>query len=244
MPALRGLDDKFQRVMQDFLGQDTGVKDEYLARLWRNDLVEALLKATNHRRILNIGVDRDLDSEAWENILAERNRLKDWHQSGDVKEMCFSSLAEPYDVFIEFVPDDPPGLLKKWGSDLTEVVVLLLGTRDFAPEKGAYGKIGGLSNPVKISRKSPGERENDEVNDEDTAVVAILPACELPSELVEAFVEDTEYPRFTTFLVLKELRLGKGKYERLGCFDVWSRNDIGVAKALFSSSAKETVTII
>ncbi|EXF73137.1 hypothetical protein CFIO01_11752 [Colletotrichum fioriniae PJ7] len=180
MPALRGLVEKFQRII-------------------------------------------DVDSEAWENILAERNRLEDWHQYGDVKEMCFMSLAEPYGVFIEFAPDDPPGLLQKWGSDLIEIVALLLGTRDFAPEKGAYGTIGGLSNPVKMSRKSPDERENDEVSDEDTAVVAIPPACELPSELVEAFVEDTEYPRFTTFL---------------------SRNDIGVAKALISSSAKETVTII
>ncbi|KAK1689550.1 heterokaryon incompatibility protein-domain-containing protein, partial [Colletotrichum godetiae] len=42
MPALRGLVEKFQRVMQDVFGEDTDVKDEYLAGLWKNDLVEGL----------------------------------------------------------------------------------------------------------------------------------------------------------------------------------------------------------
>ncbi|KAK1622322.1 hypothetical protein BDP81DRAFT_411511 [Colletotrichum phormii] len=95
MPALRGLIEKFQRVMQDVVGEDTDGKDEYLAGLWQNYLVEGLawkpptpgdlegfLKATKHRRILNIGVDRNEDSEAWDKILAERNLLEDWHQSG------------------------------------------------------------------------------------------------------------------------------------------------------------------
>ncbi|KXH53662.1 heterokaryon incompatibility protein [Colletotrichum simmondsii] len=300
MPALRGLVDEVQRAMADLVGTNDNVKDEYLAGLWRNDLLEGLawkpltpgdlagfLKATNHRRILIIGVNRVANSEAWEKILAERNRLDDWHQSnrykptpvnaneptsqvsssfltldghlvcglrlrimqaiyegGEVKEMCFLSLAETYAVFIEFAPDDRPGLLQTWGSDLTQVVVSLSGTRDFAPEKGGYETIGGLSNPVRMSWKVPGEKENDEVSYENAALIDIPPARDLPSELVEAFVEDVKRPRFTTFMVLKESKLEKGKYERLGCFDVWGRNDVCVATALFNSSLKGIVTII
>ncbi|KAK1517980.1 uncharacterized protein CCOS01_12237 [Colletotrichum costaricense] len=123
------------------------------------------------------------------------------YEGGDVKEMCFLRLAETYDIFIEFAPDDPPSLLQRWGSDLTEVLVLLLGTRDFALEKGGLWD----------------------------GVAASSPACDLPSELVEAFVEDAEYPRFTRFSILKESKKEKCKYKRLGRFDVWGRNDIGVA---------------
>ncbi|KAK1716825.1 heterokaryon incompatibility protein-domain-containing protein [Colletotrichum acutatum] len=293
MPALRGLVEKFQRVMQDLVGKDTDIKDEYLAGLWRNDLVEGLawkpptpgdlegfLKATNHRRILNIGVDRDVDSEAWEKILAHRNRLEDWHQSGGYVAPTWSwahlrgpmsyLYCRPLTPFIPYVnvveanvvpvnANEPTGQVSSGFVTLEgrlvhglrlsitqgiEVVVLLLGTRNFVPEKGGYGTVGGLSNPVKMSWNMPAERGIAEASEEDTGVAAGSPACELPGELVEAFVEDTEYPRFTTFLVLKESDLEKGKYERLGCFDVWGRNDVGVAKALFSSSVNETVTII
>ncbi|KXH62870.1 heterokaryon incompatibility protein [Colletotrichum salicis] len=311
MPALRGLVEKFQRVMQGVVGEDTNGKDEYLAGLWQNDLIEGLawkpptpgdleafLKATNHRRILNIDWHQSggyvAPTWSWAHLRGPISYLYcrlstpfipfaeiveadvvpvnaneptgqvssgfvtlDGHlvrglqldiiygiyDGGDVKDSSFLSLAEPYDVFIEFVPDDPHGLVQAWGSNLSEVVVLLLGTRDFSPEEGGFGAIVGLSKPVKMSWKRPDDGENAEANDEDTAVAAIPPACELPSDL-EAFVEDTEYPRFTTFLVPKESKLEKGKYERLGCFDVWGSNDVGVAKALFSSSVKERITVI
>ncbi|UQC86270.1 uncharacterized protein CLUP02_11770 [Colletotrichum lupini] len=45
------------------------------------------------------------------------------YEGGDVKEMCFLRLAETYDIFIEFAPDDPPSLPQRWGSDLTEVLM-------------------------------------------------------------------------------------------------------------------------
>ncbi|KAK1485547.1 hypothetical protein CTAM01_12497 [Colletotrichum tamarilloi] len=128
------------------------------------------------------------------------------YEGDDVKEMCFLRLAETYDILIEFAPDDPPSLLK-----------------------GAYGTVDGLSNLVKMSWKISGERGIAEVSEEDTGVAASSPACDLPSELVEAFVEDAEYPRFTRFSILKESKKEKCKYKRLGRFDVWGRNDIGVA---------------
>ncbi|KAI3545237.1 hypothetical protein CSPX01_05187 [Colletotrichum filicis] len=122
------------------------------------------------------------------------------YEGGDVKEMCFLRLAETYDIFIKFAPDDPPSLLQRWGSDLTE-----------------------------MSWKISGERGLAEVSEEDTGSAASSPACDLPSELVEAFVEDAEYPRFTRFSILKESKKEKCKYKRLGRFDVWGRIDIGVA---------------
>ncbi|KAI3559275.1 hypothetical protein CABS01_02332 [Colletotrichum abscissum] len=131
------------------------------------------------------------------------------YEGGDVKEMCFLRFAETYDIFIEFAPDNPPRILL-W-------------------RKGAYGTVDGLSNLVKMSWKISGERGIAEVSEEDTGVAASSPACDLPSELIEAFVEDAEYPRFTRFSILKESKKEKCKYTRLGRFDVWGRSDIGVA---------------
>ncbi|KAK2751520.1 heterokaryon incompatibility protein [Colletotrichum kahawae] len=73
---------------------DTG-PDEYLAGLWRRDLVaqlawkppspsdlEDFMKATNRRNVENIGDTNTEDMAAWMAVLKERNKQGDWHESG------------------------------------------------------------------------------------------------------------------------------------------------------------------
>lgn len=341
MPALRGLVEKFRLIMAKVVGEDAAKDDEYLAGLWRGDLVaelawkppsesdlQAFLKATNQRRILNMGEVNREDMKAWNEVLKERNKLEDWHRSsgyvaptwswahlrgpmsyltcyprtpfiayadvvearvvpvnpkeptgqvlsgfitlqgymvrglqctvaqgiytdGSVADLCYLTLPEPHDIFIEFVPDDPRGISEKWGSMVTDVVVLLLGTKDFTPPQGGRGVVIGVCPPKKLSKRKLEESEDAKEEavsvkaiTEDAAEDAAEVAASLPSELDEVFHGNAEYARFSTYLVLSESNEEKGRYERLGCFEVWGSDDTEVLKTLFCSSVKEQITIV
>ncbi|KAF6808044.1 heterokaryon incompatibility protein [Colletotrichum sojae] len=91
MPPLRGLVERFQLLMDQAPGRHLSQRDEYLAGLWRGDLVAELAwkppseddiaafrKATNRPKMDDMPSIETFD---WMRIIHERNDRENWHQS-------------------------------------------------------------------------------------------------------------------------------------------------------------------
>ncbi|KAF5514704.1 hypothetical protein CGCF413_v000186 [Colletotrichum fructicola] len=60
----------------------------------------------------------------------------------------------------------------------------------------------------------------------------------------DTLTEYLDIARWSSYLVLVESLEEKGKYERIGCFDVWGREDTEVLRSLFAKSEAGQITII
>ncbi|KAF4876314.1 hypothetical protein CGCSCA1_v004358 [Colletotrichum siamense] len=163
------------------------------------------------------------------------------YEDGTVQHICFLSLEKhDYRWSIEFEPDGVSGLTRRRGCNLTDVVVLLLGTKDIKLGEGEEGVVIGVSKPVEISR-----RKQDATADLLEAGVQNLDiARSIPHELSDLFRTDLDFARWSSYLVLVESLEEKGKYERIGCFDVWGREETEVLGSLFAESKTGQITII
>ncbi|CAM1507479.1 Fc.00g071200.m01.CDS01 [Cosmosporella sp. VM-42] len=149
-----------------------------------------------------------------------------------VNDLSILSYSEQ-EFWIEFQPDDVQSIVRERGSDPRGLVLMLLGTKDWIPDKGAI--VSGVSPPCRIERKAATS------SDGSSETEAVPPS--LPNELVEAFQQDPRLVRWSSYLVLAESKTDSGKYERLGCFDVWGGQELVMAD-LFVHSFKGDVTII
>ena len=356
MLALCGLVERFQLLVGEVTGQTPPQDDDYLAGLWRGDLVaqlawklpsesdlNAFRRATN-RRFVPTKVDETVpeDMLRWMEVIRERDKREDWHESGGyvaptwswahirgpfsylfvfprtpfisyvdvieaktvpvnpnevtrkvssgfitmqahmvrglrfdmttvvytggaVDNMCWLSYDSGHHrVSIHFKPDDYSGLSRKWGSSIENVVVLLLGTKDFAPPpKGGKAIAIGVCPPMPMKAVER-EKDNDDgagqkkiedidalqkKDDDSDALQGQLEklnfeSSSLPQELTEAYRTDIEQARWSTYLVLAESREHKTKYERIGCFEVWGNEEKEVIGKLFWNSVREEITII
>ncbi|KAF4817106.1 hypothetical protein CGCSCA5_v006197 [Colletotrichum siamense] len=162
------------------------------------------------------------------------------YEDGTVQDICFLSLEKHgYRWSIEFEPDDVAGLTRRRGCNLTDVVVFLLGTKDFKLDDGEEGVVIGVSKPTEISRR----KQEAEVDMLEAGVQALNIARSIPNELSDVFCQDLDFARWSSYLVLVESLEGKGKYERVGCFDVWGRKDKEVLESLFADSTMGQITI-
>lgn len=145
------------------------------------------------------------------------------------------------DFFIEFEADDCSAMIRKRDSPVPNLVILLLGTKDFAPPEGGKGVAAGMSSPTQMSKSAWGI---------DEVVSAQLESPHLgaspPAEVRKAFAKDYTFARWSTYLVLAESLELDGKHERIGCFDVSvsASKNTEIMEALFCYSVKNRITII
>lgn len=163
------------------------------------------------------------------------------YEDGTVQDICFLSLEKHgYRWSIEFEPDDVTGLTRRRGFNLTDVVIFLLGTKDFKLEDGEEGVVIGVSKPKEISRR----KQETEADLLEAGVQNLNIARSIPHELSDVFRQDLGFARWSSYLVLVESMEEKDKYERIGCFDVWGREDTEVLGSLFTESKMGKVTIV
>ncbi|KAF3811070.1 hypothetical protein GCG54_00010406 [Colletotrichum gloeosporioides] len=162
------------------------------------------------------------------------------YEDGTVQDICFLSLEKHgYRWSIELEPDDVAGLTRRRGYNLTNIVVFLLGTKDLKLNDGEEGIVIGVSKPRQISRKQKAEADTLEVGVRDLNIVSSV-----PHELSDVFCRDIDFARWSSYLVLVESLEEEGKYERIGCFDVWGREDKEVLESLFADSTTGQITIV
>lgn len=332
-PALQGLVAKFQLLMAGISGAGTEQPDEYLAGLWRGDLVsqmvwkpaikndlEAYLKYTDTKTIEidNTGEPENKGAEDWSAIMKARGKHQDWREAkgyvapswswahlrgpisyltcypetpfksyaeviearvvpirhdeptgpvasgsitlnghmvrglsflagqlisthGNVKDRCILwKQAHGYSWSIEFEPDDRAGWIRRRGSIVSDVVLLLLGTKDQQNKTSQTGKfiVTGMTPPMDRFRSKKEEEDVLEAGVESSDMESSL-----PEELLHAFRDDSGATcRYSFYLVLVESQEQKGKYERIGCFEVWIETD--VMESLFHDSEKGQISII
>lgn len=328
LPALRGLVERFQRLMADLSGADSKQPDEYLAGLWRGDLVaqlawkfpsksdlEAFFKGTTDvariREANAEGVPDRLDT------IRERSNNRHWREtdryvapswswahlrgpmsyltceprapfisyaeiieaqtvpvrrtepagqvssgfitlnghmvhglavntgeieyvSGERKQFCLLwKKTNGYSCHLSFEPDDCAKLERRARS-ASGATLFLPGTRDHGRFEKGESRVTGIEiESLPISKHK--------VTTEDTLEAGIDSLdinSSVPEELLEAFRGNSGYPRYSFYLVLAESQEQKGKYERIGCFDVWVPEERDVMETLFCDSEKAQITII
>lgn len=328
LPALRGLVEKFQRLMADISGSDSERPDEYLAGLWRGDLMAQLAwkfpsksdfeaffkKTTDAARIGEANAEgvadrldttrehsnnrswRETDgyvapSWSWahlrgpisyltceprasfisyaEIIEAQTvpvrrteptgqvssgfitlnghmvhglavNTCEIEYDDGEQKQFCLLwKKSNGYNCHWSFEPDD----CAKWerrARFMSRATLFLLGTRDHGRFERGESRVTGIE-----MANLP--RSKQKVTTEDTleaGVDSLEINSSVPEEILEAFRDNSGYPRYSFYLVLVESQEQKGKYERIGCFDVWVPAERDIMETLFHDSEKGQITII
>lgn len=159
-----------------------------------------------------------------------------------IKEKC------DYRWSIWFQPDNCTGLKRRRGNELIDVTVFLLGRQDLDPPEGEKGVTVGNVSPIRLTfDKQMREAQADVL---ETGGVSLDITGSSPEEPLDLFGQDTQDGRVTyrwsSFLVLVESEQQRGKYERIGCFDVCSEDKESreVLETLFRHSKKEQITII
>ena len=169
------------------------------------------------------------------------------------KEIIFMTAADEY--FLEFVPDDPAGVVRDYGGDIYSVTLLLLGSRDIL-----------LGRPVRISGVSLEEVRVSKIKKsslglEDSGGGDSLPASgdekpssdsEIDQDLREIFrlendgiVPEGEITRWLSYLVLVPCIDRANTYVRLGCFDIGLRRvDREVMEGVFRNAKREEIIIV
>lgn len=150
-----------------------------------------------------------------------------------------------YDWYIWFDPDDCTGLMRRRGPHLSGVILFLLGTQDLNPPKQEKGISINAAPPVELRKCRREAQAGDLETGVDSLDIASSPL--LVEELLEVFRRDGQdrpLHRWSSFLVLVESEQQRGKYERIGCFDVYSGDQAEILGTLFRHSTKEQITII
>ncbi|KAJ4256024.1 hypothetical protein NW762_009098 [Fusarium torreyae] len=134
------------------------------------------------------------------------------------------------EFWIEFRPDDAQKIVNERGCRPSDIIVLMLGTKDLHP--GPDALILGISEMGRMEytgAKNKGDIRRD-----------VIP---VPGEIAEAFHRDHVTIRWVSFLVVAASKEFPGKYERLGCFDAWGP-EVDVMAHLFVYSVKGTIIVI
>lgn len=313
LPALRGLVEQFQRLMASAAGTNPDQPDEYLAGLWKGDLVaqlawrapskaasDAFSKAdgpgtTDAVQTGGNNVCRETDvyvapSWSWAHLRGPMSyitfqprtpfisyadiieaRMDPTESTGQVSsgfitlkgymvrglsagtvELTYENdeqksfhfwrkKANGYSCSLLLEPDDAVGLKRRHGSSISDGILFLLGTQDHTKFEGGESKVTG----VNLDRMPIAKRHV--IPEEDMLEIGFESLHidnSVPDELWEAFQDNSGYPRYSFYLVLVESQEQKGKYERIGCFDVWEKDEVDVMKTLFHDSEKGEITII
>lgn len=154
------------------------------------------------------------------------------YEGNIIKDLSVLLYGNDNEYWIEWQPDDAGSIIRERGCDPRDLILLFLGTKDLQLQPNA--RVEGLSYPYRMERK-PKEGES---NPSRSEVAALL-----PQELRDVFVQSDDLIRWPSFLVLAESKRAPGKYERLGCFDIWG-DQVDVLAALFVHSEEGEVTII
>lgn len=166
------------------------------------------------------------------------------YKGGEMKDFCrLTKEDDAHSWFVQFEPDDGAGLGKRRGNYFTDVMLILLGTKDHNLPRVGGGSVYGVEQPM--MRNVHRKEEADDVLGAEAESSSIVSS--LPEELLEAFAPDYSLGdsfRWCAFLVLVESQEQRGKYERIGCFDVWMPDEKEAMRTLFFDSVKDHVTII
>ena len=152
------------------------------------------------------------------------------------------------------------GTIKDRGSVVSDVVVLLLGTKDWLSKVNSQSGmlelgVSGLDAPKRVSKSRKSDKKtgmSSRIWAKTNSLVCLKTIADepvqqpaLPPELYDVLNWDKRdcTGRFITFLVLAPSLKHTEKYVRLGCFDTWGPVDRNFMESLFREP-EEDITII
>lgn len=162
-------------------------------------------------------------------------------KGGEVEGLSYlTKETNAHSWLLQFEPDESIGLIKRRGNCLNSVLLFLLGTKDVELSGKELATAKGLSEPLDRSRR---RRQETQEGILEAGVESLGVSSSLPEELIEIFSRRGVL-RSTSFLVLIESQEQKGRFERIGCFDVWGSDETEAVRTLFFHSVKDQITII